>query len=428
MILFGGKIYDTSRQDELIGRLSGAIDNTFKAGLKPASADIIDACDILVSRIRAGEFDDIITPFMNEFNIDGAYLDRLLDMFTRDGLMSKMKTELPEAFDIAPLNDKNGIPSRIIRKIYPLGVLLHIAAGNFDVLPAYSVVEGLLAGNINILKLPAGDSGLSVKLLSELISIRPGLAEFIYVFDVPSTETESIVKLAELSNGIAVWGGDQAIAAARRLAPVNTKIITWGHKLSFAYAEPDCSGKDLEELARAVCITNQTLCSSCQGIFVDTNSDDVLDEFGKRFFNILTDINKSSTPVPYGMKAKNAINIYNEHLEAHNTSSLIMSAAGVSVIVKRDSELDLSYMYRSVWIRKLPSSDIYTLHKHKDHLQTASVLTSDDTARELISRRLAEAGVVRITGPGTMSDTLPGEAHDGTYALREYSRIVEFRE
>ena len=42
----------------------------------------------------------------------------------------------------------------------PLGVLLHIAAGNADGLPAFSVAEGLATGNINILKLPQADNGL----------------------------------------------------------------------------------------------------------------------------------------------------------------------------------------------------------------------------------------------------------------------------
>lgn len=40
-------------------------------------------------------------------------------------------------------------------------------------------------------------------------------------------------------------------------------------------------------------------------------------------------------------------------------------------------------------------------------------------------KRLARAGVVRITGPGEMSRTIAGEAHDGDYPLQLYSRVVE---
>lgn len=41
---------------------------------------------------------------------------------------------------------------------------------------------------------------------------------------------------------------------------------------------------------------------------------------------------------------------------------------------------------------------------------------------------LARAGVVRITRAGGMSRTLAGEAHDGRYALREYTRVVEWED
>lgn len=419
MILFDGKIFDTLMQDELIAKLPQVIDETYKDGLHLDPKDVIDACSTLARRVADGAFDDIVLPFMEKFGIGRDYLERMIYLFTAEGLTTKLNTELP------PLGSD---PDGIRRVRYPLGVLLHIAAGNFDVLPAYSVIEGLLAGNINILKLPMGDSGLSVKLLSELIDICPRLAPFIYVFDVPSTETASLVRLAEMSNGIAVWGGDQALEAARRLAPINTKIISWGHKLSFAYAELDCTDDSLKELARSICMTNQTLCSSCQGIFVDTTSDEELVEFGKRFYSVLSEVNSFSSPADYGMRAKNAINIYNEKLESESRYLEIFSGNGISVIVRPDSELDLSYMYRSVWVRKLPSSEIYTLRKHKSYLQTAAVLTSSDVKRSSVSELLANAGVVRITSGGTMSDTLPGEAHDGTYALREYTRIVEFRD
>ena len=45
-------------------------------------------------------------------------------------------------------------------------------------------------------------------------------------------------------------------------------------------------------------------------------------------------------------------------------------------------------------------------------------------AKEELADLLGTAGVVRITG-SEMSRMIPGEAHDGSYPLREYSRIVE---
>ncbi|MGN0305998.1 MAG: acyl-CoA reductase [Lachnospiraceae bacterium] len=58
-------------------------------------------------------------------------------------------------------------------------------------------------------------------------------------------------------------------------------------------------------------------------------------------------------------------------------------------------------------------------------LMASGRLTTDREKWQKIGSILTRIGVVRITSGGNMSRTLCGEAHDGTYALREYSRIVE---
>ena len=417
MILYKGQIYENSKQEELINLLKNDIYTPIINGEFLSVETVINACDKLAEKVMNGEFDNIVIPFLSLFNINKQQFKDMVYLFTKEGLEYKCSIELSDEEKI--------INNKVVRKRYPLGVLLHISAGNVDVLPAYSVIEGLLSGNINVLKLPMGDSGLSVKLLCELIKIEPKLKDYIYVFDVPSTETETLKNLADLCDGVVVWGGDEAVRAARNMVNVDTKIIAWGHKLSFAYAELDVSDKQLEELAKAICDTNQLLCSSCQGIFVNTDSKEKQIEFAKRFFEIFKRVNKNSVPIDFGMKAKNAINIYNERLEKHSTGKEIMSADGISVIVCDDNELELSYLYRNVWIKRLPIDRFHILKKYKGHLQTVAVLTSDMQKRVEISDIFARIGVVRITSAGNMSRTICGEAHDGTYALREYSRIVE---
>ncbi len=417
MILYKGQIYENSKQEELIQSLKNDVYLPIIKGEKLCSETVINACDKLAKKVQSGEFDNIVKPFLNLFNVSKYQFENMVKLFTKEGLDYKCSVEL--------CDDERVIDNKVIRKRYPLGVLLHISAGNVDVLPAYSVIEGLLSGNVNVLKLPMGDSGLSVKLLFELIEIEPKLKNYIYVFDVPSTETETLKSLADLCDGVVVWGGDEAVRAARSMVDVDTKIIAWGHKLSFAYAEVDASDKQLEELAKAICNTNQLLCSSCQGIFVNTDSKDEQMDFAKRFFEILKNVNKNSVPIDYGMKAKNAINIYNERLEKHSTGKEIISQDGISVIVCDDNELELSYLYRNVWIKRLTFDKLHILKKYKNYLQTVAVLTTDIQKRVTITELLANIGVVRITSAGNMSRIVCGEAHDGTYALREYSRIVE---
>jgi len=416
MILINGQLRPDNEQNVIIDGLYPILCQTLSEQKPPKAETVIAACDRLAARVLGGEFDDVVLPLLASFDITYERFAQMAALFTRDGLEAKCRAELPpdeERFE------------GLVRRRVPLGVLLHIAAGNVDGLPAYSVVEGLLAGNINLLKLPAGDSGISIRLLSELVWEEPSLAPYIYVFDVPSTETVTLTKLAAFSDAVVVWGGDTAVKAARSIADVTTKIIPWGHKLSFAYVTASAIDKELEALAAHICQTEQVLCSSCQGIFLDAESEEMLQTFGKRFFEILRRVSGEQKPADYGMRAKNAIQLYNEALEKHRTGNTVLTGGGVSVIVSPDPDLTLSYMFRSVWIKSLPRDEIlHRLKRHKNHLQTVGLLCGESEREPLIERFLA-VGVTRITRAGDMSDMRACESHDGVMALREYSRLVD---
>lgn len=420
MILYQGKLYDDSKQNELLETLKKDCYQTIAGQERLKTEIVIEACHKLAQKVKTGAYDNLILPLLKAFDIPYDYFLSSIPMFDKESLIKKVHIELGTL--TSTLED---IDNQTKRTIYPLGILFHIAAGNVDVLPAYSVIEGLLAGNVNILKLPSGDKGLSVKLLSELIEIEPILKDYIYVFDVPSTEVETLKIFADLSDGIVVWGGDQAVMAARKMASVTTKIIPWGHKLSFAYATLDATNQELTDLADHIAMTDQVLCSSCQGIFVDTEDRALLDAFAKRFFDILIQQNQKHKPIPYGMVGKQAIQIHYEKMIQYKTGKTIFSDQGLSVVVTDDHNLELSMLFRNVWVKGLKREAlVQQLKPHKNHLQTASLLCSRED-RESLIELLAKAGATRITQPKDMSYMRVGESHDGTYALREYTRIVE---
>jgi hypothetical protein len=101
----------------------------------------------------------------------------------------------------------------VSEQILPLGVLLYIAAGNAAGLPVFIVIEELLTGNINILKLPQGGDPIFRKLLLELRAIQPALADYIYVFDDSSKDIEAMKRLVNVADAAVVW------AAILRFSP-----------------------------------------------------------------------------------------------------------------------------------------------------------------------------------------------------------------
>jgi len=418
MILVHGKVSESHMEEQYLTQLYTDCVSTLNKPNPITPDKVINACHKLYEKAVAGEYNSLIMPLLQMSDISYERFLAMANLFSRKELEYKCRMELGEDFkEMEPL--KSGVK----RVRYPLGILFHIAAGNVDGLPAYSVIEGLLTGNINILKLPAGDNGVSVLLLSELIKQEPDLTDYIYVFDVPSTETATLKRFAEIADGVVVWGGDEAVAAAKDMTDAKTKIIPWGHKLSFAYVTEHVTEEELYRLALHVCDTNQVLCSSCQGIFVDTKDKEVLNKFGERFFETLKKANATKGKADMGMRGRNTIRLYTDRLEKKQDMR-ILSGEGVSVLIKSDAVLELSYLFRNVWVKALPRENIIeNLKKHKNHLQTCGLLCKKEEQAEL-SMLLARAGVVRITG-SDMSRMVAGEAHDGTYPLREYSRIVE---
>ena len=422
MILYRGEL----RDDRELPVLLKALEQDCLAALEaePITAEmVVAACDSLARDMAQGQFDHLLRPFLEAFQIPQSQLDAALSLFSRESLERKLRLELGPDPAAEDLPHPGFAPIR--RERYPLGVLLHIAAGNVDGLPAYSVVEGLLAGNINLLKLPSLDHGASLLLLQELVRREPRLRDYVYVFDVPSTDLASLSALAEIADGIVVWGGDEAVTAARHLAAPNTKLITWGHKLSFAYATAAAADGDLAALARHMCLTRQLLCSSCQGIFLDTEDMAEAEALGERFFALLRQENRRHPPADLGLRAKAALHLRTEALEAHESGRRVFQGEGVSVTVAPDSRLELSWLGGNCWVKPLPRHKLLAALKgQKGYLQTAGLLCAPEERQEL-SALLARAGLVRITEAGEMSRTLPGEAHDGDYPLRAYSRIVE---
>lgn len=435
MILFEGMLLPDEELDAVLDKLWGSCISTIEHREDIAEL-VIRACGTISEKVKNGAYNAILHPLIEKGTFTHEQLHEAISFFHEDNLRLKYEVELgnlKKTLNVLP-EDSNISGLAVTQNVYtPLGILFHIAAGNAEGLPFYSVLEGMLAGNVNILKLPSMDDGLSVLLLHEIVREAPELAPYVCVLDVPSTNLKVMKRLADMADGIVVWGGDEAVRAARTMADPSTQIISWGHKLSFAYITPeiflDTDNKsyqnELYALARHICDTKQLLCSSCQGIFVDTEDETILLKAAEQFLHILDAVNLEFPEEAIGIRGKISISLYNEELEAPNTGRKILRGRGVSVIVAKDSELELSYLFKNCWIKALPRECILKqLKGKKGHLQTVGLVCAQEERKEL-AQLLAKTGITRIAHGGDMSHTAPGSAHDGEYPLRRYCKVVE---
>ena len=427
MILFDGKTYESSEQDRLLTELENKIPEILaKKQLSPEV--VIEAVECLKNDLLAGKFDELLASFPAD--VVDTYKAQAEVLLSKEHLHQKLDTELGNTFEYTTEYIK-GFNQIRVRKM-PLGVLFHIAAGNMDFLPAYSLAEGLMTGNINILKLPSADNGLSLKLIMQLIEYRPDLKDYIYVFDTSSSDIQGMRKMADLSNAISVWGSDMAIEAVRGLAPTGVKIIEWGQKLGFCYItkldEVEDADKELENLAKHIAQTKQLLCSSCQVIYVDTDDMNEVKAMGEKFLPFLEAAANANKTEEIGVRARDTLVSYTQRLKAYlgeeEKHDNVLRGRSCSVIISSDSNLELSPMMCNVLIKPLPRENIgKVLYAGRYHLQTAGLICPKED-REHLAELFTQCGLIRVTNSSDMSAYFPGECHDGEYALNRYVRIV----
>ena len=431
MILFAGKTYESSEQNRLLEELKEQIPSILqREPLQPGL--IIDAVDSLRTDLLAGKFDHLLEDLPED--IVATYKKQAVTLLSREHLWMKVRTELGDTGEY--VTDKIEGFSRIRVKKVPLGVIFHIAAGNMDFLPAYSLAEGLLTGNINILKLPSADNGLSLQLIMKFIEYSPELKDYIYVFDTSSTDIQGMRKMADLANAVSVWGSDMAIEAVRGLAPTGVKLIEWGQKLGFCYVSDPEKTEDLEKklegLAEHIATTKQLLCSSCQVIYLDTDDKAALRSFAECFMPYLQKAVDANATQEIGIRARDTLTAYTGRLKGYlgkeERNEDVLRGKGMSLLIREDSKLELSPMMCNVLIKPLPRGDITkVLYEGRCYLQTAGLICPS-SEREKITELLIRAGLIRVTEPADMSAYFPGESHDGEYALDRYTRIVNIEQ
>ena len=418
MNLVNGKILNHNEAHDALERL-GELVLEARSAAPPSAETVIAACE------KLGEMGEEFIPLLVKSGMSReraqAEFELARSMLSRENLEARLEIELGSLQkEFVP----KGHPVSVRHRLAPLGTLLHIGAGNAEGLPAFSVIEGLLTGNVNILKPPSNDGGLSAVLLSRLVSLEPALKNRIFVFDIPSSDMEKMQKLAAVSDAVVVWGGDEAVRGARLLASPDTALIEWGHKLSFCYASLEASDAALPGVCKNIVSTEQLYCSSCQGIFVDTDDEAALFAFAERFADSLERA-AADMPSEYGERIRAQKTLEMRTLELEGGEGLrIIKRKGCAVIAENKTALEASLMFRTPWVRPLPRERILkTLIPYKNRLQTVALICADKERSEL-SELLIRSGVVRLCAAERMSEAYSGMPHDGIMPLSRYVRIV----
>ena len=348
----------------------------------------------------------------------------------KDHLVKKIKREL----GTEDLNDLSRVDfeRNIFESWAPLGVLAHITPGNSPGLSFLAIIEGLLAGNVNILKLSSRDSDFTIEALRELFKHdrSQSIQKKIAVLRISSKERDKLARVMSVASGVSAWGGEEAIAGLRDLTLPTTRFIPWGHKISFGMVSKEAltDTNKLKDLAEDCVFMEQQACSSPQSILVEVDNFDELVKFAENFSRFVAE---ASDKVPFPeLSIQEQAEITNTveviRLESVNQEKKVIQAPDKSwrLLVENTPGLGLSPLFRTVWIKPFSRKNmVQELLPLRGYLQTCGLVATRNEIGELATK-LTKAGILRITPPGEMLGSYDGEPHDGVYALSRFMNRV----
>ena len=309
----------------------------------------------------------------------------------------------------------------------PVGVLGHVTSSNDAMLPFFSSVEGILAGNINVIKTASGAHKVAMRMIEKLCEMDESLCPYFYVFPLSSKDEEMLKAMFSLCNTIAVWGSDAATQGVRKLAPSGVKIVEWGNRISFAYiTKKGKTAESLRGLAEDVCVNDQQACSAPQLVYYEADSRDDLKLFAQELMTVLQEVS-NTYPIHEISQAEQAeLTTQTQlcYMDEIMGEARLLEGNGCRIFVKYDNELCASPLYRTLIVKAIKRENIISvLRPFRSYLQSVGLSCGRDEIA-LLTRILFAGGVNRITQPGLMMGGYTGEPHDGVYALTHYLKRV----
>lgn len=360
----------------------------------------------------------------------GPAFAELAGLLSRASLEAKLKRELggKRPFSLRRISGDEDV----FEAWQPLGLLVHVSPQNSFATGAMSVVEGLLAGNVNFLKTGGSEPPFAQLFLEALAQADASgtLKESLIAARISSRRSDLLAKVFAVADAIAAWGGEDALEAIRKLAPKHVPVVEWGHRISFIYLTPGAAADPatLEQIARECCEQEQQACSSPQCVYVDAEDWDALNRLADSLAAALSKVSPAiprQAPDDAAAAEITMVSQCHELEGAAGRARLIAAEDGAwRILVDARGALTPSPLYRSVWLKPLPRRKLVeTLRPMRRYLQTVGLACALGDAAELTALLLA-AGATRLRRPGEMSRSYAGEPHDGRYALQRYARRV----
>ena len=312
----------------------------------------------------------------------------------------------------------------------PLGVVLHITAGNVFLSSIDSLIQGFLTKNVSLLK-PSSQNRRFPELVAQAFSQADPqniVSDKFAILPFQGGNQKIQVPLLQGVDGVIAWGGAESVLSLKKDLPLGTRFLEFGPKISFQVLSlSGLLARDNEELmqslASEICGWDQSACASPQNLFLESGID---------VSQLMTELGKAMEQYPLRRGLVSA----DEHLEilkeksraqiyTHLHQSSMVEGNDFLLFHEPKPGLRPSALCRTLILKTYTSLDDLCSQVliHQRFLQSCSLSVSD-SEREQYTQKLSSTGVKRFCEPGKILVGLSGAPHDGKLPLRELVSFV----
>lgn len=320
----------------------------------------------------------------------------------------------------------------------PLGIVLHVLAGNVFLVGAGSLMEGLLTQNVTFLKMSSNERVFLPELIESIREVDTDgvVSRSIALIDYSSSQKDVIAAFKKRVDAIVVWGGEEAVKAYRNDLPARSRLIMFGPKLSLAVVTKQGiarygAGELAKRLAFELAIWDQNACTAPQLCYVEG------EEAARELVDLLaTELAIQAKKLPAGDVDMNAaveiqkLRSVAEIADARGEGRLHFSRGNVdwTVFLSKDTVIEPSPLHRTIKIVPYASQEtIFSeMDKLRGYLQTIGVAAGEREGLALM-RELGAHGALRTFALGQMSGGEIDDPHDGAYDLPQLVNFVVTR-
>lgn len=400
-------------------------------------ARIVDIIDRAIARLldrsdpyrrRMEDLLPVITGYDQEMLRLG--LTEYLKSFRKPELQRFLAEDFPNS---GILDDFQPLPKGGYGRAFGPEICAHIWAGNVPGLPLWSLVSGLLVKAGTVGKVPSAEPMFATWFAQLLAEIEPELAGCIAIaWWKGGTEEAETALLAEADVALA-FGGNEALAEIQARAPITTRFLAYGHKISFSMIGREAldAGKASSSARLAaydVARYDQQGCYSPHIIFAENGGSVGPQKFAQYLAHELAAMERKFPRRALSIGEAAGIAAWRDAEEINAGADVVGDRNGAWTVSFLESADGFGPSGLNRTIRVVAVDDLADVPAraapYKRLLQTVGIAAAPRRLFEL-SQALGEVGVTRVSALGDMTAPEAGWHHDGRYNLSDLVRIIE---